>query len=162
MREIYNDIASVLCEHKHINENAMAICQSLGYNGFKRMHRCLSKDLYCLEIDLVNNYFDKYRDVFTIPHTDVNYAPKSLEQHLEWWDKKLLDGIQRLGEANKKHFDKLGVGNCVIKKALKCMLHDYEKCGRWYKRFVETGWLAHDMHVLDDRLHDKYKAKEGG
>ena len=160
MREIYTEVAEVLCEHKQLNINAMAICQSLGYNGFKRLHRCLSKKMMCAEISLINNFYDKYRDVFLPPHATATYAPRDLKSHLMEWDKKLLDGITKLGDANKKHFEKVGVENCVIKDIMECMLHDYEKCGRWYKRFEETSWLAHDLHVLDDRLHDKLKKIE--
>lgn len=49
-----------------------------------------------------------------------------------------------------------GVVDCAMKK----MGKDYEKVSRYIKRFTESDWLTLDMHIVDDKLHDKYKAKE--
>ena len=125
-----------------------------------RIPMLIPKEFYCAEIELINDHYDKYRTVFSIPYTEVRYEPKNLQSHLMDWDGKLKEGIKKLGELNKAHFEKIGVDNKVICKVLKCMLHNYEKVGRWYKRFEESGWLTHDMHCVDDRLHDKIKAKE--
>jgi len=164
MVELYKKINGVFQEHASINKKAMACCQSFGYNGFKRMHRCLAKEFFCFQIELSNELFDKYRIKFDEsamePH--IAYNPMSLKEHLSQWDTKLANSIKVLGDLNKEYFNAAGVDCKLVEKALCCLVKKYKKAGRWYKRFEETGWLAHDMHYVDDRLHDKYKDIEGG
>lgn len=162
MNEIYSKAAIIMNEHMQLNKKAMISMQSIGYNGFKRLHRCNAKEFLCWEIALANSLFDKYREKLNYTPLVVDYAPITLKDHLASWDAKLEESIKQLGNLNKEHFEKSGKTSCTIEEALGCMLKNYEKTGRWYKRFAETDWLAHDQHVLDDALHAKYKAIEEG
>ena len=76
--------------------------------------------------------------------------------------KALLDGIQELGTVQKEYCELSGMRSEVLDCSLSTLTHDYEKVGRYLKRFSESDWLALDMHIVDDRLHDKYKEKEEG
>lgn len=161
MQNLYKHIGTILHEHIQINEQAMVACQDMGYNGFKRMHRCLAKELFCLEIELANDLRDKYRMRFEFDNTPVMYNPMSLKDHLAMWDSKLDQAIKALAELNKEHFQKCGTTNCVIDKVFACFVKKYEKTGRWYKRFEDGQWLVHDCHIIDDNLHSRYKEIEG-
>ena len=162
MQDFYKKVYAIFCDHTILNKRAMTACQSMGYNGFKRMHRILNKEFNCLENELLNECFDKYRKVLEFEVRDYSYRPTSLKDHLAEWDAKLERDISELGKLNKEYFEKTGVECGLVKKALACMIKRYEKTGRWYRRFDEGGWLVHDCHVLDDRLHEKHKAEEGG
>lgn len=161
MLDLYSRIDAILYEHKCINKKAMALSHSLGYNGFKRMHRKDSKKYFKWCVDLENELFDKYRTKMTYTHRDYAYNPSTLKDHLANWDSKLIEAITELGKINKEHIDRTGVSNCIIEKALCKMIKRYEKTGRWYKRFEEGGWLAFDQHAVDDYIHKKFKKKEG-
>ena len=91
---------------------------------------------------------------------DISYDPQSMEEHLKSWDSVLLDGIQELGTLHKRFFELTGMDSKIINCAMCKLTRDYEKVGRLLKRFNESDWLTLDMHIVDDKLHEKYKEKE--
>ena len=140
MEELYKKIDNVFLTHVLLYEKAMKACQAMGYNGFKRMYRILSKKYWCDHIGLANELYDKYRMVLDTNMTDFNYKPSSLKEHLTYMDSKLKSDIAELGRYNKAYFEETGVECGAIKDAVSCMVHDFEKTGRWIKRFDETQW----------------------
>jgi len=162
MEELYRKIDEILLSYTFIHEKAMKACQALGYNGMKRMHRCKAKEFYCLHIQLSNELYDKYRTVLDTNISDFNYKPTNLKEHLTWLDNKMKESIGMLGQYNNSYISSVGKSCGVVETAMGCLVHDYEKTGRWIKRFDESQWSSHDMHYVDDRLHDKYKEIEGG
>ncbi|MEG1506720.1 MAG: hypothetical protein RR478_04395 [Bacilli bacterium] len=157
---IYQEVDKIILKNLMINDDAMKICQSIGLNGFKRLHRCNIKNLLCKHLKLENNMYDKYRKVLETDILGSKYKIASIKEHLYTWKNSLSEDVKKLGELNKEHFNCVGVENCVIKETIEDMLHDYEKTCRWYCRFEETQWNLHDIHYLDDNLHQKYKELE--
>ena len=157
---IYTRLYNVLCIPTKLNILAMSALQAMGYNGFKRWHRYRSKQFMKLKLKLRNEMYDKFRLVPDFKDVELTYSPKSMEEHLKSWDGAILSAIQELGTINKDFYETAGI-NCKIAKCAICkMMKDYEKVGRYYKRFTESDWLTLDMHTVDDFLHEKYKMKE--
>ena len=159
-RAVYERMCKVVCVHAKLNELAMSATQALGYNGFKRWHRHRARRLFDCKLRLMNDLFDKFRVRPEIGDYEVTYAPKTLEEHLKSWEKALLSAIEEVGEANKEYFALAGTRCELADELARCFAHDFEKVGRYIRRFNESDWLALDMHIVDDRLHDKYKRKE--
>lgn len=157
---IYEAIGKVLTIHCKLNKLAMSKMQIMGYNGFKRWHRYRSRQFFELKLCLANELYDKFRISPNFKDYELTYSPANVEEHLKSWDKALLDAIQELGTLNKEYYELAGVNCCIIEKAMRKMMRDYEKVGRLLKRFTESDWLTLDMHIVDDKLHEKYKAKE--
>lgn len=111
---------------------------------------------------LANDIFDRFRIKADFKDYELNYFPSTLEEHLRSWQKALLDGIQELGTLGKLFYDQTGTGCEVIDCAMKKMSKDFEKVSRLLKRFTESDWLTLDMHIVDDKLHKKFKLKEEG
>ena len=160
VKALYDSVHKVLSVHSKLNAMAMAAMQSSGYNGFKRWHRCRSKELFCLDIELANEFIDRFRVKGDFKEYELSYSPSGMEEHLKAWEKALLDGIQELGTAGKDYFELSGMESCSIKKAMELLAKDYKKVGRYLTRFSESDWLSLDMHCVDDKLHKKYKKKE--
>ena len=158
--ELYENINKILTIHCKLNKMAMNSCHSLGYNGFKRWHRYRSIEFFELKICLANELFDKFRIKSNFKEYELNYSPNSIEEHLKSWDKALLDAIQELGNLNKKYYEETGMNCKIIECSLHKMIKDYEKVGRYLKRFNESDWLTLDMHIVDDKIHEHYKCKE--
>lgn len=159
MEELLECIDEVLLFNLKLNDKAMKHCHAMGFNGFKRMHRWNAKKFLCWHIDMENEAYDKHRMTLETKMEDFDYAPADIMTHLQKWDMKLAEDIKALAHYNNLYRDEAGKDNCVIDAALACMMKNYEKAGRWSKRFMETK-SAHDMHELDDALHAKYKKKE--
>ena len=138
----------------------MTATQSLGYNGFKRWHRYRARQYFEYKMCLANELFDKFRIVADFKDYEVNYSPASLEEHLKSWEKAILEAIEELGSINKDYFEVTGMSCKIVKRTMRKMMRDYEKLGRLIKRFNESDWLTLDMHIVDDKLHCKYKEKE--
>lgn len=160
IEEIYKNVDKIILKHVMLNDDAMKICQSLGYNGLKRMHRVNTKYLLDNHIKLENGMFDKYRQVLNVNVEFSKYDPVNIKTHLDTWKKTLEDDIKSLGSLNYNHMEAVGISNCVIEKVIELFLHDYEKVCRWYARFSESNWNSIDMHLVDDTLHEKIKKYE--
>lgn len=158
--EIYRKLYHTLCVHGKLNMLAMTATQSMGYNGFKRWHRYRTRQFLEYKLCARNELYDKFRIVPDFKDVELSYAPTSMEEHLKAWDKALLDAIQELGSINKEYYEVSGVDCSIATCAMKKMMRDYEKVGRYLKRFTESDWLTLDMHIVDDKLHCKYKEKE--
>lgn len=157
---LYDRAAKVLSVHASLNRMAMAAVQFLGYNGFKRWHCHNAKCFFKCTLKLATALYDKFRIKADFKEYELSYAPKGMEEHLRAWEKTLLEGIQELGSVQKDYCEETGTESRVVSCAIEMMSHDRENVGRYLRRFTESDWLALDMHIVDDRIHDKYKRKE--
>ena len=160
IEEVYKSADKIILKHLMLNDDAMKTLQSLGYNGFKRMHRVNTRCLLEKHIELENNMFDKYRKVLNVNVDFKSYKPINIKSHLESWMQTLDEDIKLIGNLNYMHMQLVGVSNSTIEDVLKQFLYDYEKVCRWYERFNETNWNPVEMHIVDDALHEKIKKYE--
>jgi hypothetical protein len=160
VKTLFEKIEKVCITHCKLNQHAMLIMQSLGYNGFKRWHRYRSKFFFDMKTYLVNELYDNYGIVSDMKEFTITYKPSSMEEHLRTWQSMLLDSIQTLGETQKEYFDTTGTDCEIINKLIHVLGKDHEKVKKFYNRFVESDWLTLDMHIVDDALHCKFKEKE--
>lgn len=159
MGEILESVDEIMLFHMMLNDKAMKCCHAWGFNGYKRMHRYNDRCFLEYHIRLSNEAFDKYRMTLETEHHDFEYKPADLMEHLHKWEMRLEEDIRKLGGLNNEYRAIAGKGNCVTEEAMYIMCRNYEKAGRYSKRFMETKSM-HDMHDLDDHIHEKYKAKE--
>lgn len=157
--DILMDIDKMLLWHKKFNDKSMVMCQATGFNGFKRYHRVAMKCFNKYHIKIENEAFDRFLIELHTECEEYSYASNSLPDHLKNWYQKLEKDMKVLGMLNNEFRMHTGIGNKIIKKALKKMAKLHEKSCRWYRRFEKTNSL-HDQHYVDDRLHEKMKAKE--
>ena len=157
---VYSKALKVLKEYARISELAMVCMQSKGYNGFKRWHRYRNREFNNFALILQNELFDRYRKTVKIEIPMINYEPQSMNTHLLNWKEKINQSIIDLGSCNKDYFNLVGTDNCIINEAIETLSKDYEKVCRYYSRFSEGDWLIHDMHIVDDCIHKKFKKKE--
>ena len=158
--DIFNSVHDVISTYKKVSIKSMVIMQHLGYNGFKRWHRYKSKCLFDLELQLMNKLCDEFRITPNFKDLDVSYTPSSIEEHLRNWDKLLLDSVQELGKLNIEFTKQTGMPCKLIEKLIHKFSKDYQKVGKYLKRFNDSDWLTLDIHIVDDCLHKKYKEKE--
>lgn len=158
--DIFNSVHDVISTYKKVSIKSMVIMQHLGYNGFKRWHRHRSKCLFDLELQLMNKLCDEFRIMPNFKDLDVSYSATGMEEHLRNWDKLLLDSVQELGKLNIEFTKQTGMSCELIEKLIHKFSKDYQKVGKYLKRFNDSDWLTLDIHIVDDYLHKKYKEKE--
>ena len=162
IEQIYKNVDNLVLTHLMLNDEAMKIMQSLGYNGFKRLHRYNTKCLLCYHHQLENYFYDRYQRVLNTRVDFTSYNPLDLKAHLEKWKSLLESSIQELSELNQEHFDVVGVTNYIIEDLICDFVKHLEKVNRWIIRFNESLWSSIDCHMVDDCLHAKMKKKEEG
>lgn len=158
--DLYEKINKVLFTQCKLNVLSMTALHAMNYNGFKRWHRYRANQFFRMKIELANELFDRFRIRTEFKDYELTYAPKNLEEHLKSWESATLDAIENLGNCNKEYFNETGIENKIVKKAIRRLSCDYEKIGRLLKRFSESDWLSIDLHIADDKIHEKYKEKE--
>lgn len=158
---VLSKMLAIALKYVMLNDEAMNSMHLLGYNGFKRWHRIKTKEFLCYSIEIENDTIDKYRKKLDVDIVNIDYKPMSLKEHLSNLDNILLEDIKQLGILLNEYRGFVGKGYCVAEEMLSCLVKSYEKTGRWLKRFEETQWMGHDIHVLDDALHSKMKEIEG-
>lgn len=159
-KEIFEAIDNIVLRELMTCDDMMKYAQSYGYNGFKRMFRVLSKEFYCWHIELENNYFDYFRDILNTKVEVNSISLVGIKTIIEMSRNMFKDDITRLGDLNKRYYELNGVECSVIKNIIDCLLHKFEKTSRWLERFNESNWNVIDIHLVDDRLHEKIKKYE--
>lgn len=161
MSDILMDMDKIICWHKYFNDKSMRVCHAAGFNGMKRMHRVLTRCFLDYHLCLENEAFDKFRISLDTEYEHVNYSTSDLIEHLKNWNMKLGQDMEKLAMLNNEYRMHAGLGNKTAKQVLKKMAKNYEKSGRWYRRFEETKSM-HDLYDFDSQLHEKMKKKEEG
>lgn len=163
IKEILTGISNILMEVSILNYQAMLSCQKLGFNGFKRWHKCYSKKYYDLSICLEMKAFDFYATELDAPTDVVSYDAKSIIYHFQTFKDTIESDLSRLGSLNKEFFELTGFEAPFVGEIKRYMLKQVEKCNRMVYRYKSIGSEAtglHDLHVYDDELHKKMKLKE--
>lgn len=149
----------ILLELIVFEDKSMLSCQVMGFNGFKRRHRRNVRCYNNLHLKLENEAYDNSKMIITSDYPTDNYVSNDVINHLEVWDTVLSERIKEISELNAIYFNDVGIECKIGKELLHHLLKNREKTSRWLKRFKETN-EPHDWHMVDDRLHDKEKAKE--
>lgn len=163
IKEILTEIANIAMSLSIINFKSVSICQKLGFNGFKRWHKCFAKEFYDYVICLEMKAFDYYSTSLDLTGDIEDYEPKTLVNHFQAYKTIAEKFLAELGECNKEFMGIVGfeapLAECMEKKLLKQL----EKCNRMVARYKSIGSEAtglHDLHVFDDELHKKLKEEE--
>lgn len=163
IKEILSGIADILMRLSIINFKAMSICQKLGFNGFKRWHRCFAKDYFNYLICLETKAFDYYSANLEYKREAIDYDAKSIIFHFQAYKEQAEKSLADIGNLNKEFYDLTGFYAPNIDCVKKMLLKQIEKCTRMIYRYKSIGSEAtglHDLHTYDDILHDKMKKKE--
>lgn len=163
IKEILTEIANISMRLSILNFKSMSICQKLGFNGFKRWHKCYAKELFDLSICLELKAFDFYSVIIEPVGETLDYDAKSLIYHFQSYKEHAEKSLAELGTLNKEFIELTGFKAPVIKHIKRILLKQIEKCTRIVYRYKSIGSEAtglHDLHMYDDELHKKLKRKE--
>lgn len=163
IKELLSEIANIAMDLSILNFKSMSCCQQLGFNGFKRWHRCYSKEFHNFVICLENKAFDYYAVDLDLSGSKLDYSPKSITYHFQSYKEYAEKHLEKLGMLNKQFMEVTGFHAPKTEEMKKILLKQIEKCSRMIYRYKSIGSEAtglHDLHTYDDRLHDKMKKYE--
>lgn len=157
LKEIYNKTYDLLEHHIQLNKEAMCSLQALGFNGFKKLHKCIAEHLFCDELKLISALYKVGKEKMNIkPKMGMylEYSPLTLKEHLIKWSVEIENAIEELGQLNKEHFSQVGYSNKILEDLICDLLHYHNKIQCWYQRGENSDWLAHDLFVIDNDIHE--------
>jgi hypothetical protein len=163
IKEILTDLSNILMRMSILNFKSMTICQKLGFNGFKRWHRCYAKELFDKSICLEIKAFDYYSVMLEPNPEAIDYDAKSLIYHFQSYREYAEKSLSEIGSLNKEFYEVTGFEAPIVCEVKCILLKQIEKCNRMVARYKSIGSEAtglHDLHVYDDELHKKMKEKE--
>lgn len=160
LKNIYDKVSNILQKQIELNKQASCAMQFLGYNGFKRLHRCNSMCFYKLQMKLANHLFNLEQERLSLEPINLTYNPISLKDHLKKWIDEIDNSLKELGELNRQHFETFGICSDIIEETMCLLIHDLGKARRWYAQSNATDWLEMYSFILDEQIHKKYKKKE--
>lgn len=160
LKTIYDRVSYIFEKHSQLNKEASACLQSMGFNGFKRLHRYNCKKFQCWQMKLANILFNIKREKLDLQAMTINYNPTSLKEHLNKWLEEIQYSLKELGELNKKHFETCGKTSEIIECAMELMLDDLGNIQRHIYQGEACDWLELWGFLLDEKIHCKYKKKE--
>jgi len=161
MEGTYKTILSLLCVLLQALDNAMILCQSWGFNGFKRKYRFYGMCFAYWKKRLQCEMWDDHGIVAPLEHeAHKAYMPVDIKDHSEKWVLFIKDIVTRLRECNIQLLNQKGKQSkwleCII-----CLAYcEQEKAVRWLARGKKMEWMEHDLHRQDDVLHEKMKCVE--
>ena len=143
-----------------LNECAMNACHQFNMQGFKRLHRFYSREFFDKSLKVRNFSLDFLQEPLYSEGSDTIHTPSSLKESMSVFISNMQALLKKLAEANNAYRADYGVGFGCGEEMMKCMAMLLCKFRRWYDRFEKNGWAAHDLFVLDNWLHAKYKERE--
>jgi hypothetical protein len=163
IQQILKDIADVATKYANLHMQAMSWCQMWVFNGHKRYHRCKSKEFYNIVLKLKNKSYDYFGVDIRPENSTLSYEPSNILAHFQMWLTSLETDLKLIGNLNKEFFELTGFDAPHVDCMKKIFLKEIEKCKRKITRFKQIGSEAvalHDLHMQDDRLHERMKEVE--
>jgi hypothetical protein len=157
---VMNDVGNIALYHLMLNNESMATCQQMGYNGFKRKHRYNSNMFLCLLNKIKNKTYELYETkidtIAEVPKSQAN----TLSLHLSEWIVAIEKDVKKLGKLNKEFVEITGISCEIAKKMAKYLLQDYMKIKRWIAKLTKCEWNEIVINQIDMHIHGNYKKKE--
>ena len=158
MQELYNQVLKLGCQLKHASDNAMVQTHAWGYNGFKRMHEVLCEylDYWCRKLE--KEMRDEHELSPALTHMPyAAYQVTDIKNHAHTWYQTIKDACTQISTLNTQMMQTTGKQSCIMKQFVNCLYKMKQIAWRFIKRGEHCQWMEHDIHVYDDRLHDKMK-----
>lgn len=160
IEDIIADVADICISQIMFNTDSAGICQKINMQGFKRLHRHLSKKFHCYYLEFLNNSINDY-NIIPESHSEFRpYTVSSFKDHLYNRLHILESHIKIMGELSKEFFNITGVIRCDMMAIQKCLYRSLCKTNRAIQRFEDNKWMPHDIYVYDTKLHKKMKKIE--
>ena len=157
---LLNELGDICLEQLMLSSDAYVCMMKLNMQGYKRLHRYLSKEFQDLYLDLQKETFEKY---YKIKPSRINYQTykvDNIKDHLEYWNESSEKHLKRVGEIIKIIFENEGYIPCVAQKMQKILYRNIVKNTRALQKFSDCEWSYEIIYKHDHYLHEKMKKEE--
>lgn len=152
---------SEICLDELMFSSDAYICMiAMNLQGYKRLHRYISKKLYCLYLDIQKDAIEDFGEPVNSESRYNKYYTDDIKTHLHEWNEKLENHLKEIGNIIKVIFEENGYIYCTAQKLQKILYKNLIKNERALKKFEDCGYSYEIIYNHDKYLHDKVKAKE--
>lgn len=158
---LLREAINISADGEVFHHKMMLLCQSMGFQGAKRLNRCKSKEDRCHYIELQNYTLDMFGEII---EPSWNYEPvavKSYKEYLEAylnWEISVYERVNKI--SNSLIVAEFKEEASLVASCLKGVRKEIEKCRRWLQEGYNTNWDMSYLLLKDHELHEKMKEIE--
>lgn len=157
---LLNELGDICLEELMLSSDAYVCMMKLNMQGYKRLHRYLSKEFQDLYLELQRETFEKYYKMQPSKINYETYKADNIKTHLENWNEIMEKHLKRIGEIIKMIFENDGYIPCVASKIQKILYRNIVKNTRALQKFADCDWSYEIIYKHDYYLHEKMKKEE--
>lgn len=158
--ELLKELADICLEQLMLNSDAYICSIETNMQGYKRLHRYLSKKFHDLYLKIQKEAVERYGRVIPSDIEFSVYKPKNMKNHLNQWNSKIEEHLKHVGLIIKGIFEADGYICCTAQEIQKCLFKHYIKNERAIHKFEDCDWSYEVIYEHDEKLHRKMKDKE--
>lgn len=159
--KILKEVINKMADGEVFHDNMSRICHMWGLQGFKRLHRYNSLEDRNRRIKLQHYIIDRFGENL---EPDWDYAvktPNDIQEMLNYyidWEESVIETIGEKG--NKLILNKWVNEGKKIQNCLDDVSNEIMKARRYRQEFSKAEYDWEYIRYVDNKLHEKYKAKE--
>ena len=160
LKEYFKKLGNICLKHLMLSSDSYVRMIELNMNGFKRLHRYLSKKYHNLYLKLQKEMFEYIDEIESGANEYKKYIPKNIKEHLISWNQEINNDLNTVGELIKNIFNEGGFIPCTARELQKILYHNIIKNKRAIQQFTDCDWDYEIIYEYDYRLHHKMKEIE--
>jgi hypothetical protein len=160
VEELFNRLGDICLEELMLSSDAYVCMIELNLQGYKRLHRHLSKEFYTLYLDLQKESFEHTNKTVSIDGNFKKYKPRSIKEHLEDWTEILEGHLKEVGYIIKSIFEAKGFIPCVAQELQRIFYRNIIKNERTMKMFEDCDYNPEIIYKKDFKLHKRMRKIE--
>lgn len=158
--ELLKELADICLEQIMLNSDAYICSMEINMQGYKRLHRYLSKKFHDLYLKIQKEAVERYGRVIPSQVEFAVYKPKNIKNHLLQWNSKIEEHLKEVGIIIKGIFEADGYLSCTAQEIQRCLFKHYIKNERAIHKFEDCEWSYEVIYEHDKHLCKKMKEKE--
>lgn len=154
---LFEQLGELCLKHIMLSSDAYIRMIELNMQGYKRLHRHLSKEFHDLYLDLQRESLENRNKSIPSNAKFEEYKPKDIKEHLEVWTTVLEEDLKTVNHIIRDIFNHCGYIPCTAKD-IQCILYrNLIKNERAIHKFNDCDWDYEVIYSHDNYIHKKMK-----
>lgn len=159
LENLYKQISNICLDHLMLSSDAYVCSIKHCLHGYKKLHRCLSKEFQDIYLDIQKEAIEKFDKYLEVESNFRNFRPQDFKEHLELWNEILERDLKTIGSIIVQMFNNCGYISCNASKIQKLLYKSLIKNEQAIKKLESLDWSQEAIYEHDNMVHDKMVKK---
>lgn len=156
---LYKKLSNICLEHLMLSSDAYVCSIKHCLNGYKKLHRSLSKEFQDIYLDIQKEAMEKFDKYIEVESRFENFRPHDFKEHLELWNDILQKDLKIIGKIIVEIFNEKGYIPCNASKIQKILYKSLIKNEKTIKRLESLDWSQEAIYEHDKYVYEKMVKK---